>query len=174
MCYRRFTVPGDVLPPVHSAWGCVTAGSQCLGMCYRRFTVPGDVLPPVHSAWGCVTAGSQYCRAHRTACPMNTPIRTLFFKDKIVHWTRGRGDKGFKGRPFPGEVVQTPDAVRPQCVNCPNDRKSPPESYSTPVLTPSPCHPQARISGTPSWQRTRASPPGTRCGLRTWTQRRCF
>ena len=32
----------------------------------------------VACAQGCVTAVSRYCRTHRTACPTNTPVRTVF------------------------------------------------------------------------------------------------
>ena len=39
---------------------------------------------------GCVPAVSQYCRAHRTVCPTNTPIPTVFF----VGWTQGGAIQG--------------------------------------------------------------------------------
>ena len=37
----------------------------------------------VSCAWGCVTAVLQFCRVHRTACPTNTPVWTVFFEDKL-------------------------------------------------------------------------------------------
>ena len=45
----------------------------------------------VSCAQGCVTAVSQYCHTHGTVCPTNTPVQTVFVKDKIVRWTRGGG-----------------------------------------------------------------------------------
>ena len=46
-------------------------GNLCLGMCYCRFTILSRAL---------------------NVCPMNTPVRTVFFKDTIVRWTQGGGD----------------------------------------------------------------------------------
>ena len=79
---------GSIAPKV-TAPECPTIVVSC------RMQWCGTPPPPKNSGlWHMctsITAVSQHCRGHRTVCPMNTPVRTVFFKDQILHWTRGMG-----------------------------------------------------------------------------------
>ena len=75
----------------------------------------------VSCAWGCVTAVSQYCRAHQTACPANTPVRTILIWQQVVRWTSGGGGGGKKSTkdraPNP-LVFVIPTCARPRSLRC--------------------------------------------------------
>ena len=88
-------------------------------------SVPRDALPPVHN----IVARTEQC-VQRTL-----PVRTVFFWDIIVHWTRGGG--GICVRAFLVGKLQVniqrpmnhvhraatpPSSVGASCVTCPNVR----------------------------------------------------
>ena len=66
---------------------------------------------PINGASG---FGTELIR-YQTACPMNTPVRTVFFQDFILRWTRG----GEGGTEWAAKTVKRPhnNQHSPRCAN---------------------------------------------------------
>ena len=60
--------------------------SECSGTAIRASTLKSAIWrPPSHVALN--RLGILYCCVHRTVCPTNTPVLSVFFKDLIFFWT---------------------------------------------------------------------------------------
>ena len=98
-----------------------------------------------------MTAVSQYCRAHQTACPTNTPVRTVVFDGKIIRrtWGGGHGDvDGNQLQPLaalytPPHASAAPQTPSQACTVQPStaSHKAPQVSTSNPLVQYRPAPP---------------------------------